>query len=333
MGHCPAGVREAYALPESSMKQDHCICTVEVSPDEVDAGADITLTVEVANAEGLRAPQISIRDRDGTELAQAKLAKSEDGDAYTSDDIVLAAPKSVGEHVYRAVVTSADKDGASHEQASAEARLVVQPHASELTVWDVPPTIAAGERFRFKVGVRCSAGCCLAGQALSIVDQDGAQVGAANLGNEVWPGTDTLYVTEVEAQAPPAAGTHRWEASIAVSDAELPHAAGSLAMAVRVVDSPDCEITVEAFDREQQAPIKGARVVMHPYRALTDENGVAKVKVTKGQYDILVSASKYLPVSTTVDVTADMITRAELDVDHPWESPDEVPVGLTDNTA
>jgi hypothetical protein len=72
---------------------------------------------------------------------------------------------------------------------------------------------------------------------------------------------------------------------------------------------------------------------MHPYRALTDENGVARVKVTKGQYDILVSASKYLPVSTTVDVTADMVTRAELDADHPWESPDEVPVGLTDETA
>ena len=29
---------------------------------------------------------------------------------------------------------------------------------------------------------------------------------------------------------------------------------------------------------------------MHPYRATTDENGVAKVKVTKGRYDILVSA-------------------------------------------
>jgi hypothetical protein len=322
-----------YALSESSMKQNDCICTVEVSPDEVDAGADITLTVEVANADVLRAPRVLILDQDGTELARAELTKSEDDDVYTSDDIVLAAPKSAGEHVYRAVVTSADKDGASHERASAEARFVVQPHASELTVWDVPSTVAAGERFRFKVGVRCSAGCCLAGQALGILDAQGAQLATANLGQDVWPGTDTLYVAEVEAAAPPAAGTHRWEASIAVSDAELPHAAGSLAMAVRVVDPPDCEVTVEAFDREQQAPIKGARVVVHPYRALTDENGVAKVKVTKGQYDILVSASKYLPLSTTVDVTADMITRAELDVDHPWESPDEVPVGLTDDTA
>ena len=44
---------------------------------------------------------------------------------------------------------------------------------------------------------------------------------------------------------------------------------------LRVVSPPDCEITVEAFDREKQTPIKGARVVMHPYRAMTDENGIA----------------------------------------------------------
>ena len=83
------------------------------------------------------------------------------------------------------------------------------------------------------------------------------------------------------------------------------------------------QIKVEAFDRENQVPIKGARVVMHPYRALTDENGVASVRVTKCQYDILVSASKFLPVTTTVEVTADMITRAELDVEPPLESTDE----------
>jgi hypothetical protein len=92
-----------------------------------------------------------------------------------------------------------------------------------------------------------------------------------------------------------------------------------------VVNPPDCEITVEAVDKETQTPIKGARVVMHPYRALTDENGVARVKVAKGPYDILVSASKYVAVSTTAEVTADMITRAELDADPPWMSPDEDP--------
>ncbi len=94
-------------------------------------------------------------------------------------------------------------------------------------------------------------------------------------------------------------------------------------LAVRVVSPPDCEVTVEAVDREKQTPIEGASVVMHPYRATTDENGIAKLKVTKGQYDILVSGSKYVPVSIPAEVTADMATRAELDVEPPWESPDE----------
>ena len=54
-------------------------------------------------------------------------------------------------------------------------------------------------------------------------------------------------------------------------------------------------------------------MVMHPYRAMTDENGIARVKVTKGRYDIFVSAAKYVSIATSADVTADMITRAELD--------------------
>jgi len=83
---------------------------------------------------------------------------------------------------------------------------------------------------------------------------------------------------------------------------------------------------IEAFDKEKQTPIKGAQVVMHPYRATTDENGIARVKVTKGHYDIFISAAKYVSIATSADVTADMITRADLDGDSPWVSPDEYPV-------
>ena len=173
------------------MTNDHCTCTVEVSPDEVDAGADITLNIHVTypRKNGLRGPRVSIRDREETELAQAELKKSDGdaGEATASNDIVLAAPRVVGEHVYRVVVVAADKDGGLHEQASTEVRFAVKPHAAELIVWDVPSTIVAGERFKFMVGVRCSAGCYLAGRGMSIVDDAGSQVGAANLGDDIWP--------------------------------------------------------------------------------------------------------------------------------------------------
>jgi len=192
-------------------------------------------------------------------------------------------------------------------------------HAVQLTAWDVPPATVAGEHFKVAVGVRCSAGCDLGGQELSIFDQQGLRTGTVKLGHDVWPGTEALYFAELEARAPPTAGSHRWEVRIADWASKLPHAAGSLPMVVRVVPPPDCEVTIRAVDRETQAPIRGARVVMHPYRAVTDENGMARVRVARGQYDILVSGSRYLPVSTSVEVTADLVTRAELDADQPPE--------------
>ena len=196
-----------------------------------------------------------------------------------------------------------------------------KPHAAELTVWDVPSAAVAGERFRVSVGVRCSAGCGLGGHELGLFDQDGSRVGAVTLGHEVWQGTEALYYSVVEAQAPLAPGSHRWEIRTGDWVSKVPHAAGSLPIVVRVVNAPDCEISVKVVDRESQAPLKGARVVMHPYRAVTDANGIAKVKVTRGAYDILVSGSKYLPASTRVEVTADMVTSAELDAD----TVDEIP--------
>jgi hypothetical protein len=309
------------------MSNERCTCTVEVAPDEADAGTDITLKVQFAYSgeDDLRAPRASIRDGEGVELAQAELIEAEDDDAYVSEDIVVAAPRSAGEYVLRAVVLVPDKEGALQELASSDVPIVVKAHEAALNVWDTPSAIVAGSRFKFMVGVRCSAGCCLAGHRLAIFDQQGTQVGAAKLGSDIWPESDALYVAEVEAEAPSSTGAHQWEVRTAAWDCELPHETGAAAVSLRVVPLPDYEVTIEAFDREKQTPIKGARVVMHPYRATTDERGIARVKVTKGHYEIFVSAAKYVSISTSADVTADMITRAELDGDSPWVSPEENP--------
>src|SRR5215208_702123 len=309
--------------PDSDMN-DCYTWSCALSSDEVDAGTDVTLKVAVVgpSEHELSRTSVSIRNVDHTELAQAELKKA-DGEGYESDDIDLTAPSVSGEYVYRAVLVTTDKDGSLHEQSSTELHLVVKPHEVRLNVWDVPSAIVAGEHFKFLVGIKCSAGCNLAGREFGIFDREGCQHSAANLGDDIWPGTDALYCAEVDAVAPPLTGDQQWEVRTAAWCSDLPHAAGSLGMSVRIVSPPDCQVTIEAVDREKQTPIKGARVVMHPYRATTDENGIAKLKVTKGPYDVLVSGSKYVPVSTTVEVTADMITRAELDEDPPWVSPDE----------
>jgi hypothetical protein len=288
------------------------MCAVEVSPSQVDAGAELTLAVRVScpNCCDLAGQSVSIRKRNGTELTSAPLSEL-DGERYVTSAITLRAPLEVGEHIYRAVLAAQEKDGVLHEETSAEFSFVVVPHEASVNVWGLPSAIAAGERFRFKVGVKCSAGCKLAGRKLSIFDHEGAQVAEAQLVDDVWPGTGALYFAEVEALAPLQIGDFEWRVETPGSD-EVPHAAGSCSFAVKIVSPPDHEVTVEAFDSEQQTPVKGAHVLLHPYRAFTDESGVARVKVAGGRYTLVVSGFRYVVYQSIIAVTSDVAIRAEL---------------------
>src|SRR5262245_24258090 len=158
-------------------------CTVEVAASEVDAGAELTVTVRAACPRGcdLIGQSVSIRDRDDTELASAELAAIEN-DAFGTV-LALRAPVKVGDCTWRAVLPACEKDGARHEESTTAFSFAAMPHAASINVWELPPAIPAGERFSFKVGIKCSAGCKLAGRALSITGHDGTQVAATKLGN------------------------------------------------------------------------------------------------------------------------------------------------------
>ncbi len=302
-------------------------CAVEVSPGDVDAGADLTLKIRVSCPRGddLTGQRVSVRDQDDKELASAELAEPDDDDdddddedAYVADGIVLKAPRRAGERTYRVVLLALEMDRISHEETSTEFSFVVRAHAARLNVWGLPSAIVTGERFKLKVGLKCSAGCKLAGKGLTVVDHEGAEIATATLLDDPWPGTSALYFAEAEAEAPGTAGDYKWEVKSAEwepepeSVSEFPHAAGSFPFGVKVVPAPDYEVTVEARDAQKQTGIKGAHVLLHPYRALTDENGVAKVKVVKGTYKLVVSGFAYVAYQNTIDVVDDVTTQAEL---------------------
>lgn len=308
-------------VAKSDSTPDHYTWTIEVSPAEVDAEAEFTVKCRVTFPPGRDRSglTVSIRDHDDAELAIAELTQL-DGDVYATDEILLKAPLTEGEHICRAVLIAQEEDSTSYDEISAEFSFVVKAHAVRLNVWGLPTAIAAGERFTLKAGIKCSAGCKLTGRELSIFDGEGIQIGTGNLLDEVWPGTSALYFAEVEAKAPLTVGNHKWEIRIPALGSGIPHAAGAHDFTVNVVDPPDCEITVEALDAAEQAPIGGARVVMHPYRALTGENGVAKVKVVKGTYNLLVSGSKYMATARTVEVTENITVKVELTLQPPDDS-------------
>ncbi|MBI4886686.1 MAG: hypothetical protein HY824_06310 [Acidobacteria bacterium] len=200
------------------------------------------------------------------------------------------------------------------------------PHATSVVVWDVPSAVVPGERFRIRVGVKCADECRLVNHEFGIYDDRATQVAGGALSGQLWPGTTGLYVADVELEAPAGEGLFAWSVRIpstppgaglpgAEPGAGIPHAESSAGFGVRVVSQPECLVTIEAVDEATQTPLSGARVVMHPYRAVTDERGVAMMRVAKGTYRLFVSQTRYVTFGLPVDVAADMTTRAELSVE------------------
>lgn len=295
--------------------------SVDVSPDVVDAGGEVTLQGRVSclPACDLRGHALLIKDQTGADAGRAELTEF-DGATNATGDLVVKAPLTPGTYAWLAVCPAVAKEGVSYAEASTPLSFTVKPHTTNIVVWDVPSAIAVGERFTLKVGIKCSSECRPVNWNVRIYDHDGSEAATETLPDESWPGTTGLSVAEVELQAPEEEGLYTWSAkgpsteraAGARSEAAIPHAEGSANFGVRVVRRPDCLVTVEALDQESRAPLSGARVVMHPYRAVTDERGVAEVRVAKGAYQLFVSQTRYLTFGLPLEVEADTTTRAEL---------------------
>lgn len=288
----------------------------EAGPTEIDAGGAVTLvgTVVCSPARDLRGMAILIRDKDRTALGEAEIVDF-DGEINTTRELVVKAPLRAGEHVWLAVLPVHTADGIDYEEASTSFSLIVRAHATSIVVWDVPTAIVAGQAFRFKVGVKCSSECRPAGWTFEVSDEHGDQTAVGALGDEPWPGTAALFYAEVEARAPEAEGLHDWTVSAPGADLDIPHEQHKARFGVRTVRQPECLIAVEAIDRASQLPIRGAKVVVHPYRAFTDDHGRALVRVPKGAYRIFVSGAHHVPYRAEHEVLTDTSIRAELILD------------------
>ena len=291
-------------------------CAVDVSPNIVDAGADMTLQAEVSCSPpcDLRGHALLVKDHAGADSRRVEITEF-DGEANRTREFVMKVPVKPGEYAWLAVSPAVVKEGVSYIQASAPISFTVQPHTTLVVTWDTPSAVVIGERFRLKVGIKCSNQCDFSNIGFGIYDHTGAQVGRSALSGDRWPGTAGLYVAEVELEAPAHEGLYTWSVRGAGPDAGIPHTEGSISFGVRVVSRPEYRITVEAVDKDSQTPLSGARVVMHPYKAITDEHGIAELPVAKGTYTLFVSQTKYLTFGVPVEVTADMKTRAELELE------------------
>jgi hypothetical protein len=312
---------------------------VDVLPDVVDAGAGMTLQGEVSctPACDLRGHNLLIKDETGAEIGAIEITDF-DGVISETPEFIVKAPVSPGRYTWLAVCPPITKEGISYAGASVPVPFTVKPHTTSVAVWDIPSAVLPGERFNIKVGVKCSSDCELKNRDFGICNHEGAQVAIVTLSGDRWPGTG-LHFAELELEAPAAAERKRdsaqppgeerkrdsaqppgddlysWTVRCAGWSAGIPHDEGSAGFGIRLVSQPECLVTVETIDRETQMPLSCARVVMHPYRAIADERGVAELRVAKGEYQLFVSQTNYLTFALPVEVTADMTARAELDLE------------------
>ena len=303
-------------VDDTGLKGKIAALSCDVSPAEVDAGADMTLMVNVSCSPpvDMRGETLEIEDDNGASVGRVELAEF-DGEANAADELAVKAPVIAGEHTWRVVWPAGASANDTRERTSAEFSFAVKAHSMHVVVWDVPPTIESGKEFAVKLGVKCSSGCRPDGWAFDVRDHDGNDLASAAPGGDTWPGTAGLYYTEVTLTTPDAAGLFQWEAAARAADTAMPHADGVAAFGVRVVPRPECLLTVVATDKESQAPVNGVSVVVHPYRASTDERGVARLSVPKGEYRLFVSGRGYLPFRGDGEATADVTITAELVLD------------------
>jgi hypothetical protein len=240
------------------------------------------------------------------------LTQSDDEDE-AAGEVVLKTPLRVGDHFWSVVSPAVVKKSVACEEASQSISFAVKPHAIRVLAWDAPATVGAGDKFRINVGIKCSSECVFAHEAFEVRDHAGKKIADGLLSGDISPGTSGVYSATTELEAPATAGLYHWTITCAGQSLEKPHAEGAAQFSLRVVPVPECLLRVEAVDRESQEPLAGARVALHPYKAITDERGFAEIRVAKGAYDLLVAKTDYFTLGLPVEVMADMTARAELD--------------------
>ena len=312
----PKNIRTDPSLRLDDTSRMISVCQIDVSPQEVDAGGNLTLKSQVSfsSTDGLRIQSVLIEDHDGGLIETIELTGF-DHESNETGQVVVKAPVKPGTHVWRAVCRAQTQGNVLHEVASTSFSFTVKPHPTRVVVWDAPSTVECGKHFDIKLGVKCPSECRTEGWAVDVLDHEGEKQVTATLGAAPWPGTDTLYFADVELKAPDTEGLFAWEAKAPGNDKKVPHADGIARFGVRVVAPPTCCVTVVAVDAERHMPVRGAKVVMHPYRAVTDEHGVAQVMVPKGNYRLFVSGPNHVPFRQDAEMTTDVTIRAVLALD------------------
>ena len=304
-------------------------------PPQVAAGVRLTLTIHAACPHGCDLGGLPVHVAAADEILAAGELAAGAAAAGASVELQVRAPLQVGEHGWSVRAPRHASGGAVHEASSLPLQFRTIPHATSLAVWDVPSPTPAASPLQVRIGVRCAAGCTLAGRRVEVRDEAGASVGGGTLGETPWTGTSALYWTSVELPAPMAEGVHSRTAVLAGPDvgpeAGPPHEAAPATFTFRAGKVPAYRATVRVIDERTRAPVGAVEVRIGRYMASTDEHGVAELALPPGAFDVGIRKNGFRAPPRRVTVEGDVAvdieaatcpTQAELNErffeEYPW---------------
>ncbi len=296
---------------------------IEPAPSEAGAGADVTLKIKVACAQGcdLHAMPLTVTDPHGAESTVVLLGT--EGAADQVADLVLKIPKRAGAHAWCVSLAAQERDAVLHEASPLRISVHARAHDTSLAVWDIPSPVVAGERFEVKAGAKSSADCDLVARKIEIYNETGNVAAGGALSATPFPGTRALYWTAVELVAPTGEGLHNWSARFEAADLDLPHEGTSASFSFMVVPRPEHNLTVEIIEKASRTPIADAEVRLGPFRGKSGVDGAASIAVPTGIFDLHLWKVGYDAPALKVEVTMDLTVRIEAEI-VPEENPDAI---------
>jgi Carboxypeptidase regulatory-like domain len=293
---------------------------------EVAVGAEFVLTVRVSCPAGCDLSGIPIEvmtpdDATATVRAPDPPPHAGAADIAVARRIALNAPLRVGEHVWRLACAAHKSSGWHHDASLLRVPVRVRPHETSLAVWAIPSPVVTSRPFAIKVGAKSAAGCDLTGVPIAVRDAAGTKLAGGVLGDTPWPGTSSLYWTELPLMAPAAAGMFSWSVELAAADLAVPHQGSSSRFSIAIVDPPEHKLTIKVVAQETASPVENAHVRLGAYRATTDGAGFAQLMVPKGAYDLNVWKSGYEAPTASVVIDADRTVEIAI-TPMPEENPD-----------
>lgn len=186
-------------------------------------------------------------------------------------------------------------------------------HRISMAVWGVAGPVTAGSSLTVKVGAKCTRGCSLAGQQISVAGQDREVRG--RLSETLWEGT-RLYWTEVRVSVPTGAlGGMVWNATLKSDHKLFPeHKHAGYRFSAFAVPSARRELKVRLLGLPGAMPLSRAHIRVGPYHAMTDEEGCAALRVHPGAYTLTALHRIHYPVVQEVEVweSAEVTLTTEL---------------------